>query len=672
MVQRMLGAEQSGAARLLFKIDELVTREGKRLGDVFKDYDASGDGHLSRTEISMALSLLDFRPKFTKAEIAALVDFIDADGSGDVDLAEMGKALREVRTLAREIPGGFGGAESRIGAFVTEGQVANAVNVLLALAAERGESNGQLTVEALQKAVDSAGARAEREREAAAANSPTSARQPSEASPARQPPEAAEAEAETKTKAGSVRCGFGCGPTGRLPTVEESMNEEARVAAVLHKKKAERERRIEGEKHWKAWVESKQTEAARAALSPAPEERAESAEPTDPQRRSDADAAYVAWKALKAQQRRAEKQRVEAERADAVRRIDEMQRLRREKIALKQQQQQQSLPRIGPHGGGGRDCASEAASCRSLMPQRVASKIGLCQVAVSPFQVHPAVPYKRATLEAAQQLHALKHADPEEVADAAGQLPEILMQRGIDARFAEAKAKNSGAASAIKRLRHMGHPQYQSKRRHRRQATSDADDMSDASGASPPQHRRRKPGRGARGHEPRSESMSRSDGLMPRRETKRAEYSAEYDFDASTTDPAARARESHEGGAAGGSGGGASDDGVPGATPSVRIDIGIDEGEHTSIAIPITQMDGMMMDFANFGELPVEPSYENDFEDDSPDGAAVARTDDEAAFLGRPRGASRETDSRPGTRSQLTSGGGRSNRASSFDGNGGL
>ena len=64
MVQRMLGAEQSGAARLLFKIDELVSGEGKRLGDVFKDYDASGDGHLSRTEISMALSLLDFRPKF--------------------------------------------------------------------------------------------------------------------------------------------------------------------------------------------------------------------------------------------------------------------------------------------------------------------------------------------------------------------------------------------------------------------------------------------------------------------------------------------------------------------------------------------------------------------------------------------------------------------------------
>ena len=51
-------------------------------------------------------------------------------------------------------------------------------------------------------------------------------------------------------------------------------------------------------------------------------------------------------------------------------------------------------------------------------------------------------------------------------------------------KIAEAKAKNSGAASAIKRLRHMGHPQYQSKRRHRRQATSDADDMSDASGAS--------------------------------------------------------------------------------------------------------------------------------------------------------------------------------------------
>ena len=115
MVQRMLGAEQSGAARLLFKIDELVTREGKRLGDVFKDYDASGDGHLSRTEISMALSLLDFRPKFTKAEIAALVDFIDADGSGDVDLGELGAALKEARALARELPGGFGAA--RVGCF---------------------------------------------------------------------------------------------------------------------------------------------------------------------------------------------------------------------------------------------------------------------------------------------------------------------------------------------------------------------------------------------------------------------------------------------------------------------------------------------------------------------------------------------------------------------------
>ena len=55
---------------------------------MFADFDATGDGALSRAEMSMAFSLLDVQPKFTKAEIAAVVEFLDADGSGDVDLAE--------------------------------------------------------------------------------------------------------------------------------------------------------------------------------------------------------------------------------------------------------------------------------------------------------------------------------------------------------------------------------------------------------------------------------------------------------------------------------------------------------------------------------------------------------------------------------------------------------
>ena len=118
--QRLLAAEQSGAAKLLMSVDAHLAAKKIKLSDAFADFDVTGDGALSRAEMSMALSLLELSPKLTRAEISSVVDFLDADGSGDVDVAELGAALRELRALAREIPGGFG---SGVGAFASDAQL---------------------------------------------------------------------------------------------------------------------------------------------------------------------------------------------------------------------------------------------------------------------------------------------------------------------------------------------------------------------------------------------------------------------------------------------------------------------------------------------------------------------------------------------------------------------
>ena len=228
MVQRMLGAEQSGAARLL-KINELVSGEGKRLGDVFKDYGAAATA-TSRAPRPQWRSRPRLRPKFTKAEITALVDFIDADGS--TSTLPRWERVRGC-ALAREIPGASAAPRAR-SARLWQSQLANAVNVLLELAAERGEGGG-LTIEALQKAIDNAGARADESasrrsllRRCLRGRRPRRRRRGSGRRTSPRP---------SRAKAGSVRCVSDVArPAGSRR--RESMNEEARVAAVLQKKKA--------------------------------------------------------------------------------------------------------------------------------------------------------------------------------------------------------------------------------------------------------------------------------------------------------------------------------------------------------------------------------------------------------------------------------------------------
>ncbi len=72
-----------------------ISNGGKRLIDIFKAMDTDRSGALSRYEFSIALNKFGFNSA-TDAEISAVVQQIDADGSGSVQYKELEKILKRL------------------------------------------------------------------------------------------------------------------------------------------------------------------------------------------------------------------------------------------------------------------------------------------------------------------------------------------------------------------------------------------------------------------------------------------------------------------------------------------------------------------------------------------------------------------------------------------------
>ena len=76
-------AEQLGMA---------MRKNGARVMDLFREWDADGDGEVSRKEFHKAMPMLGFEA--TKKDINELFDSWDKDGGGSLDFRELQKILK--------------------------------------------------------------------------------------------------------------------------------------------------------------------------------------------------------------------------------------------------------------------------------------------------------------------------------------------------------------------------------------------------------------------------------------------------------------------------------------------------------------------------------------------------------------------------------------------------
>lgn len=90
-------AEAAGAPQALTRLDALLRQGGYRVSDLFSKagFDASGDGKLDAVELQAALAASGL--KLRRAEVAALVQYIDESGDGEIDGPELHAALRRNR-----------------------------------------------------------------------------------------------------------------------------------------------------------------------------------------------------------------------------------------------------------------------------------------------------------------------------------------------------------------------------------------------------------------------------------------------------------------------------------------------------------------------------------------------------------------------------------------------
>eukprot|EP00903_Cladosiphon_okamuranus_P011857 g11138.t1 len=88
----MLGSDHKQTIAAISHLAAYMGRTGKGINHIFKDLDSSGDGKLSHHELERALVELDISITTTQAH--ALVNFMDSDGDGEIDVKELDSTIR--------------------------------------------------------------------------------------------------------------------------------------------------------------------------------------------------------------------------------------------------------------------------------------------------------------------------------------------------------------------------------------------------------------------------------------------------------------------------------------------------------------------------------------------------------------------------------------------------
>ncbi|GMI46306.1 hypothetical protein TrCOL_g2778 [Triparma columacea] len=220
---KVLACEESGAASVLGRLYEFITEgeQEKKIQDIFREYDSSGEGSLSHGELAMALDLLDM--ELTDEEVAALIAFLDGNGDGDVDLGELDEAMKGFLRIRRTNSSFGKKSEPRMSEEDIE-----------ALASSVGEVTGfeleERFVEANRAALDALGKSGADER---MLNSSLK-------------------QSEWLNASRLSRA-----PTGRLPSLEDRLSEDQKLQLEAARLRLKKERKIAGEAHFKYWLKKK-------------------------------------------------------------------------------------------------------------------------------------------------------------------------------------------------------------------------------------------------------------------------------------------------------------------------------------------------------------------------------------------------------------------------------
>jgi Ca2+-binding EF-hand superfamily protein len=96
LLGRMRRAKASGAVAVLVKLDKFMRAGNMRVKDLFtkSGFDASGDGFLDPDEFMHACSVLGFA--LSREDEKLLVGFLDENGDGQIEAAEIEAALRRL------------------------------------------------------------------------------------------------------------------------------------------------------------------------------------------------------------------------------------------------------------------------------------------------------------------------------------------------------------------------------------------------------------------------------------------------------------------------------------------------------------------------------------------------------------------------------------------------
>ena len=85
-------------ARFCAQLSEILSRNGVRVMNLFREWDEDSSGYVDKKEFRKAMPLLGL--EVSKKEIDALFDSWDPDKSGKLEFKELDKILRRGNTMA--------------------------------------------------------------------------------------------------------------------------------------------------------------------------------------------------------------------------------------------------------------------------------------------------------------------------------------------------------------------------------------------------------------------------------------------------------------------------------------------------------------------------------------------------------------------------------------------
>ena len=230
--EHVLRAVETGAAAVLNRLHAFITEgeQEKKIADIFREYDSGGEGSLSHGELAMAMDLLDM--ELSDVEVAAFISFVDESDDGEVDLGELDSAMKGFLRVKRANPDFGERSVPRMTEDEIETVAAHITEIL-------GDDTGHYEPSALDALL---------KEQSGGANNPVDA--------SSKVGKAALSEYNKYAEWLAASC---CSrvPTGRLPSLEDTLSESQLLEIETDKLRKRKARQIAGDVHFQQWLKKK-------------------------------------------------------------------------------------------------------------------------------------------------------------------------------------------------------------------------------------------------------------------------------------------------------------------------------------------------------------------------------------------------------------------------------